>query len=82
MTEEGLSLRTGAALTGLSPDELWARYLALTGVLTPRQLTDLVEEVWHAPPPAEWNIAAHAINERLMEQGLPFAVRYLDGPAP
>jgi hypothetical protein len=54
-----------------------AGYVALTGVLAPSQLGAVVEEEWFGPPRKQWNIAALAINERLMEQGLPFAVRYL-----
>jgi hypothetical protein len=72
----GLTLCTGVALAGLSLDELFPRYTALTGVLSSEQLRAVVEEEWYVPPAHEWNIAAHAINERLAEQGLPFLVEY------
>jgi hypothetical protein len=76
MDDSGMSLRAGVALTAMSSDDLYPRYVALKGVLSAHDLSAVVEEEWFAPPPLQWNIAAHAINERLDELGLAFAVGY------
>jgi hypothetical protein len=77
MSDSGVTLRTGVALAGMGIEELYVRYVALTGVLSYHELGAVVDEEWFAPPTLEWNIAAHAINERLNEIGLPYAVGYL-----
>ncbi len=66
--EQRRALRSALEVADLTLDELWTRYFALGGH------ADLLEVEGHVQglltlPPAEVNVLAHALNERLDELG-------------
>ena len=68
--------RTDAALT-LS--ELWLRYFALGGNASPVEVEAYLHEAL-TPATHEYNVLAHAINERFVELGGNHPVPYSDDP--
>jgi hypothetical protein len=71
----GSSLAAGLAMTDLTLDGLWLRYFALGGSCTRRALEAYVNDGghWNAH---EHDVAAHALNECLMDQGMDHPVLY------
>ena len=57
-------------LGGLTPSELWERYLGLGG-RQPQPALDAYLTAAAAWPDAEHNVLAHALNEGLWDQGMP-----------
>lgn len=60
---------------GLSPPELWRRYVELGGMSTSEEVESILRtEV--LPTTHNHNLLAHALNERFSELGLNHPVRY------
>jgi hypothetical protein len=75
------TLEKGRVRAGLSREELWLRYFELGGRASPLELEAFLEGLLSSDR-WQYDIVAHAINERLMELGeidrLPYA---FPGPA-
>jgi hypothetical protein len=65
--------RTGA---GMSFSELWFAYFALGGAAEPDVLRSYLRGLHTGA--FDYDVVAHAINERYLEQGLNHPVPYLD----
>ena len=73
----GAALAAGLAMAGLEVSDLWLRYFALGGgySLTTFPAYLAGDSDWDA---REHNIAALALNEYLVDQGLDHPVRYAE----
>jgi hypothetical protein len=73
----GSALTAGLALGDLTVSDLWVRYFALTGRNSQRDLASYLGgcAAWS---PHEHDVAAHALNEYLDDQGMDHPVRYSD----
>ena len=73
----GSSLATGLAMTDLTLGDLWLRYFALGGSRPRRALEAYVHDdaSWSAH---EHDVAAQALNEYFMDQGLDHPVAYAE----
>ena len=69
-------LETARADVGMSITELWIAYFALGGVARPEVLRAYLRG-WHTGP-FDYDVAAHAVNERYLERGLNHPVPYRD----
>jgi hypothetical protein len=65
--------------TGMSLDELWVNYFGLGGKAGPVELEAFVRGLLK-PDSYQYNVIAHALNERFMSQGRDHPVHMLDGP--
>ncbi len=77
MTERSATLQRARHRAGLTVAELWLRYFGLGGMSTPLE----VDAVLHgavSPSDFEYDILAHAINERFLELGRDHPVPYSD----
>lgn len=72
---EGLDPARCAA--GLSHGDLWQRYFELGGMSTTLQLEGFLYGALR-PTPEDYNIVAHALNERFVELGGNHPVAYLE----
>lgn len=71
-----MALRMGLALIRLDFEELWFRYLELGGSLSRHALCTALDHTT-ALSALEHNMAAHALNERLIEtEGLTYPVTW------
>jgi hypothetical protein len=61
--------------TGMSLDELWVSYFELGGKADPVELEAFVRGLLK-PDSYQYNIIAHALNERFMSRGLDHPVSY------
>jgi hypothetical protein len=62
-------LEDGRVLARITRRELWLRYLGLGGDASPAEFHDYLEDA-RTPNRREYNLLAHALNERLMDVGL------------
>jgi hypothetical protein len=79
MSDRSATLQWARHQAGLTVDELWLRYFALGGLSTPLE----VDAVLHgalSPSDFDYDILAHAINERFLELGGDHPVPYSDSP--
>lgn len=60
---------------GLSIDDLWFRYFELTGEASPLELEGFLHGAL-VPDPLQYQIVAHALNERFVELGGDHPVPY------
>ncbi|GAA5156289.1 hypothetical protein GCM10023321_31740 [Pseudonocardia eucalypti] len=71
-----MALRTGLALGDLDGEQLWLRYAAMGGSLSRHTLSAALD-CTAALTAMEHNLAAHALNEHLMDiAGLGYPVAY------
>ncbi len=74
---DAIVLESGLRDSGLSMDELWLRYFELTGEASLLEL----EAYLHGalpPDPLQYDMIAHALNERFMEMGRDHPVPYVE----
>lgn len=77
MSDRSTTLQQARHQAGLTVDELWLRYFGLGGLSTPLE----VDAVLHGaltPSDFDYDILAHAINERFLELGGDHPVPYSD----
>jgi hypothetical protein len=77
MSDRSTTLQQARNQAGLTVDELWLRYFGLGGLSTPLE----VDAVLHGaltPSDFDYDILAHAINERFLELGGDHPVPYSD----
>jgi hypothetical protein len=61
--------------SGMSLDELWVAYFELGGKADPVELEAFVKGLM-SPDPYQYNVIAHALNERFMSLGQDHPVAY------
>jgi hypothetical protein len=71
----GTAIRAGVSLSELSLNDVWLRYLELTGTHTLKEFHAYVydDAVWSAH---EHNVAAQALNDYFVDHGLDHLVAY------
>lgn len=77
MRERSDVLQQARNEVGLTVGELWLRYFGLGGMVTPLEIDAVVHGAL-APSDADYDILAHAINERFLELGGDHPVPYSD----
>ncbi len=75
MSDRSATLQRARTEAGLSVSELWLRYFALGGMSTPLDVDAVIHGVL-APSDLEYDLLAHAINERFLELGRDHPVPY------
>ena len=70
-------LEDGRTSAGLTLPELWIRYFGLGGMSTPLELDAYLQGAL-LPTAHEYDVLAHAINERMVELGRNHPVPYSD----
>lgn len=73
-----IALETARKDCGLTTDELWLRYFELTGAASLLELEAYLHGAL-VPDPLQYDMIAHALNERFMELGLDHPIPYRDG---
>jgi hypothetical protein len=79
MSDRSATLQRARNQAGLSVADLWLRYFSLGGMSTPLE----VDAVLHgalSPSDSDYDMLAHAINERFLELGGDHPVPYSDSP--
>ncbi len=82
-SSNGLSLRAGLELSGLSIHQIWGRCVCVGGNVSHAAVQDQITS--HAPSdPLQHNLIAHVLNEYLADCGFGWPVAYAvpDGWAP
>jgi hypothetical protein len=80
MSAQSETLQRARDRAGLTVADLWFRYFSLGGMSTPLE----VDAILHGalvPSDFDYDILAHAINERFLEQGGDHPVPYSDPDA-
>jgi hypothetical protein len=62
---------------GLSIDQLWVSYFEIGGKADPLELEAILRGMIE-PEPYQYNVIAHALNERFMDRGEDHPVRYVE----
>jgi len=65
---DAMVLESGRRNSGLTVDELWLRYFELTGEASLLELEAYLQGAL-IPDPLQFDMIAHALNERFMELG-------------
>ena len=79
MSERSATLERARNEAGLTVAELWLRYFALGGMSTPLEVDAYLHGALAAPD-NDYDVLAHAINERFVELGGNHPVPYSDSP--
>lgn len=74
---DAIVLESALRDSGLSMDELWLRYFELTGEASLLELEAYLHGAL-APDPLQYDMIAHALNERFMEMGRDHPVPYVE----
>ena len=77
MSDLGAILQQSRNQVGLTVAELWLRYFSLGGMRTPLEVDAIVHGAL-SPSELDYDILAHAINERFLELGGDHPVPYSD----
>jgi len=77
MSDRSATLQSARNQAGLTVAELWLRYFGLGGMSTPLEV-DAVLYGALTPSDLDYDLLAHAINERFLELGGDHPVPYTD----
>jgi hypothetical protein len=77
MTVNGRVLDRARSDAGLTVSELWLRYFSLGGIASPVEVEAYLHDAL-TPTRHEYDVLAHAINERYVELGGDHPVPYAD----
>jgi hypothetical protein len=80
MIADGLALDSARQLAGITVANLWLRYVTLGGTATRAQLRGVLGGKLKLGA-AQYDVLAHALNERFVEMDLGYPVPYADDAA-